>query len=138
MRSIDKIIIHCSATKPHQDIGADEIRSWHVEDNGWDDIGYHFVIRRNGVVEAGRALESPGAHTKGHNAQSIGLCLVGGLDTRGRAENNFTAAQWVTLERMARDLTARFPAATVHGHRDFAPKDCPCFDAGSWWAEVSA
>ena len=78
MRKIRKIIIHCSATKEGHDIDAAEIKKWHVEGNGWSDIGYHYVIKLDGTVEEGRPLERSGAHTLNHNFDSIGICYIGG------------------------------------------------------------
>ncbi|MFG6359724.1 MAG: N-acetylmuramoyl-L-alanine amidase, partial [Mailhella sp.] len=103
MREINKIIIHCSATKPTQDIGAAEIDMWHKK-QGWDEIGYHFVIRRNGETEKGRDIEIAGAHCKGQNKNSIGICLAGGIDENGRAENNFTDKQFQSLRNLAAKL----------------------------------
>lgn len=127
------IVIHCSATKPAMDIGANEIRRWH-KDRGWRDIGYHTVIRRDGTVEGGRPLDTVGAHAKGHNDRSVGICLVGGLDDAGKPDCNFTAAQWSALEGEVRDLLDSYPGAQVLGHRDLSDKACPCFDASAWWA----
>ena len=118
------------------DIGAAWIRNIHVAENGWADIGYHFVIRRDGTTEPGRHLETSGAHTAGHNLDSIGICLVGGVNDAGKAENNFTPAQWQNLEHLVAALSAKYPQARVAGHRDFARKDCPCFDAAAWWGRV--
>lgn len=135
MRDIRTIIIHCSDTPPEMDIGAEEIRGWHVQDNGWADIGYHGVIRRNGAVESGRKLDTPGAHCRGQNANSVGICLIGGRAANGQPENNFTPEQFAALARQIRGLKARWPDARVAGHCDFDPgKACPCFDAGAWWA----
>lgn len=135
MRRIDKIIIHCAATRPSMDVGAKEIRNWHVKDNGWSDIGYHGVIRRDGTLESGRPMDQAGAHTTGHNANSIGICLVGGVKEDGKTpEANFTPEQWDTLARVVRDLVKKFPGATVHGHNEFAQKACPSFDVQKWWA----
>ena len=130
------IVIHCSATRRHMDIGAKEIRDWHVRGDGWADIGYHLVIRRDGTVEKGRALDAIGAHVAGHNATSVGVCLVGGLG-EGKGwppENNFTRAQWTALKTVVADLLARYPEAKVLGHRDFPKvnKACPSFDAKAW------
>lgn len=144
MRDIKYIIIHCSATKanidanitlPGEDVGAREIRRWHLE-RGFADIGYHYVIRRDGQVEAGRPLEKAGAHVQGFNANSVGICLVGGLDAKGRAENNFEPAQWKALKDLVAKLRNRFPLAVLRGHRDFpdVKKDCPCFDVRQWAA----
>ena len=129
----DYIVLHCSATPSTADIGAAEIRQWHKA-RGWDDIGYHFVIRRDGEVEEGRPVEEVGSHVKNHNANSVGLCLVGGVDVRSRPKDNFTAAQWKALKGLLADLQARFPRSFVIGHRDFpgVAKACPCFDAIDW------
>ena len=140
MRQVNRIIIHCSATRPSTDIGADEIRKWHTDrppkGNGWGDIGYHGVIRRNGELESGRPMSVPGAHVSGRNADSIGICLVGGVAEDGRTpENNFTPEQWAGLERVIKDLVKRYPGATVHGHNEFAAKACPSFDVKQWWSE---
>lgn len=134
MRTIDRIIIHCAATPPSLDIGAAEIDQWHRE-KGWDGIGYHYVIRRNGEVEPGRPVSRAGAHTKGHNATTIGVCLVGGVNGKGEAEANFTPAQWAALRAVVLTLHHAFGAG-VHGHREYAAKACPSFDVGPWWSEV--
>ncbi|MDR2745683.1 MAG: N-acetylmuramoyl-L-alanine amidase [Desulfovibrio sp.] len=133
MRPVNKIIIHCAATRPSMDVGVKEIRDWHVNGNGWSDIGYHGVIRRDGTLESGRPTDRPGAHTAGHNKDSVGICLVGGVAEDGKTpEDNFTPAQWATLERVVRDMLRKFPGATVHGHNEFAVKACPCFSVGEW------
>ena len=129
-RTTDYIVIHCSATKPSQDIGASEIRKWHVEDNGWSDIGYHQVIRRSGAIEFGRPFHVSGAHVKGYNSISVGICLVGGLDEDGNPSDNFTGYQWKSLDKTIDYLRQVYPDAVVQGHRDFpgVAKACPCFD----------
>ena len=117
------------------DVGAKEIREWHVKGNGWSDIGYHGVIRRNGTLESGRPMDQPGAHTSGHNADSIGICLVGGVKEDGKTpEANFTSEQWATLARVIKELIQKYPGATVHGHNEFAQKACPSFDVRKWRA----
>jgi N-acetylmuramoyl-L-alanine amidase len=123
MRTLDKIIFHCAFTPPQMDIGVEEIRQWHLA-KGWADIGYHFVIRRDGSVETGRPIGMMGAHCLGQNANSIGVCLVGGMNTTGGPDSNFTLHQYVTVD----SLKSIYSALTVHGHREFSPKDCPCFD----------
>lgn len=92
-RRITLIVVHCAATPPHQDVGAAEIGAWHRK-RGFRSIGYHYVIRRNGAIETGRALSRAGAHVQGHNAHSIGICMAGGVSAEDftRAENNFTPA----------------------------------------------
>lgn len=139
-RKIDKIIIHCSDTYARMNIGADEIRQWHTKERGWKDIGYHFVIRRDGTVETGRDLdgdgdifEEVGAHTSGYNINSIGICLVGGKDDEGGPANNFNLNQFRSLENVIRIIKADYPKATVHGHREFnSAKTCPNFDVQQW------
>lgn len=128
MRKINEIIVHCSATKPKVDIGAAEIRQWHVKDNHWADIGYHYVIRLNGTIEKGRAEWRAGAHCIGHNAHSIGVCYVGGLDQNGKSADTRTPEQKKALLKLLRELKSRYHC-DVHGHNEFAKKDCPCFNA---------
>lgn len=130
-RQINKIIIHCSATTQDMDIGVSEIKRWHLQ-RGWSDIGYHEVIRRNGSIEEGRPAHVIGAHTKGHNEDSIGICLVGGVDNNMSAVDNFTPEQWRSLERLLTYYLAQYPKATIHGHNEFAAKACPSFNVQEW------
>ncbi len=134
-KQTDFIVVHCSATKVSADIGAKEIKQWHI-DKGWSDIGYHFVIRRNGTLETGRPIENVGAHVAGYNHNSIGICLVGGIDSKGHAQANFTNAQYSRLRELLKTLLSKYPTAIINGHRDFpgVSKDCPCFDVADWWA----
>jgi N-acetylmuramoyl-L-alanine amidase len=134
-KSTNWLVIHCSATRAIQDVGVKEVRSWHVNGNGWPDVGYHYVIRRNGKLETGRPPESIGTHVKGHNTDSVGICLVGGLNNdTWKPENNFTPQQWDTLRKLLAGLLKKYPKAKVLGHRDFAgvAKACPCFPAKVW------
>ena len=135
-KKTDLIIIHCAATRPNQDIGAYEIDRWHRQ-RGFLKIGYHFVIRRDGSVETGRALEEVGAHAVNYNSRSVGICMVGGVDDKLKPQDNFTPAQWETLEQVVKKLTAEYPDAQVIGHRDVDPrKACPSFDAIKWWKGI--
>lgn len=131
----DLIVVHCSATRPMMDIGAKEIRRWHKE-LGWEDIGYHFVIRRNGEVEKGRRVDAVGSHAKGYNDRSIGICLVGGVDQDNflKAKDNFTLDQMNALYWLLEDLHKQYPDAKVLGHRDLpnVKKECPSFDVRKW------
>lgn len=143
-RKVDKIVVHCSDTYKNMDIGADVIRKWHVEERGWKDIGYHFVIRRDGEIELGRDLdkdgdvfEEIGAHVSGMNKHSIGVCLVGGKSDNGQAENNFTDKQFKSLELLLRMIRVDYKDATVHGHNEFSHKQCPAFDVQKWIREVN-
>ena len=127
---IEKIVIHCSATPPNLDVGVDEIRQWHKSSpRYWSDIGYHYVIRRNGFIEKGRHENVQGAHVYGHNKNSIGVCLVGGVvSAKGKSDSNFTFEQYQSLNELHYDLKTRHPQATTCGHRDLDnKKDCPCF-----------
>lgn len=129
MRKIDTIIVHCSATPPEMDIGADEIREWHKA-KGWDDIGYHFVIRRNGIVEIGRPVHKFGAHAKGHNKGSIGVCLIGGNN-----KADFTFEQYNQLNVLVNGIKNMCGIKEVLGHCDLpgVTKLCPCFDVKSFF-----
>lgn len=130
-RRIDRIIIHCSATPEWRDVKASEIKRWHVEERKWKDIGYHFVIDLDGTIERGRPLTEAGAHCAGHNATSVGICYIGGIDAAGRPKDTRTPAQRDALRKLVSCLRRTFPDATVHGHREFAPKACPSFDVSS-------
>jgi hypothetical protein len=149
-RRIDHIVVHCSGTSPGWNIGAEEIRALHgsspnltvpwdgstLPGKGWADIGYHWVIRRDGRLEPGRNPKIAGAHAKGYNSHSIGVCLVGGVDAPGgRADANFSIAQYGALEELLRELTWQHKNAEVLGHRDLpdVAKACPSFDVKSWW-----
>lgn len=132
-REIKEIIIHCSATGPDMDIGVYEIDRWHRA-QGWLSCGYHYVIRRDGRLEKGRPEEEPGAHCRGRNLTSIGICLAGGLGGDGRAEANYTEAQWKRLRELVYGLREKYPKAAIKGHNDFtAGKTCPNFSVGDWW-----
>ena len=130
-REIDTIIIHCAATKPGMDIGAAEIERWHRA-RGFFGIGYHFVIRRNGKLEEGRPIEQAGAHASGHNAHSIGICMVGGIDDNGKPQNNFTDAQWITLKSLVTSLVHKYMALKIIGHNEVSNKACPSFSVPKW------
>lgn len=147
----DLIVVHCSATGPTADIGVAQITQWHKQ-RGFDTVGYHYVIRRNGTVETGRRESEIGAHVRGHNANSIGVCLAGGVDARGKPENNFTPRQFSALETLLRELKGRYPHARILGHRDLSPdknsdgritpdefiKACPSFDVAQWLGQREA
>lgn len=128
MRKINSIIVHCSATQPKKSINAKTIRKYHVESNKWKDIGYHYVIKVDGTIENGRPVEQVGAHCQGHNADSIGICLIGGIDKSGKSVNNFTQEQFESLKSLVADLRQKYGRLLLFGHRDFSNKDCPCFE----------
>lgn len=133
-KATDFIAVHCSATRPSMDIGVKEITQWHKA-KGWSTIGYHYVIRRNGTLETGRRENEIGAHVEGHNHNSIGVCLVGGVHEDDLVpEANFTDAQFACLKTLIGFLKTKYPAAKVQGHRDFpnVKKACPSFDVADW------
>ena len=135
MREINKLFIHCADTYPDMDIGVGTIRKWHV-DRGWSDIGYHWVIRRSGRLEAGRPPDREGAHAFGHNKDSLAICLVGGKGDDGKPETNFTAAQWETLADTVGTLTQVYNIKRVMGHNEVSTKACPTFNVEAWMRDT--
>ena len=136
MRTINEIIVHCTATPEGKDYTVDDITRWHKE-RGFKTIGYHYVVYRDGSVHEGRPLAEVGAHCKGHNAHSIGVCYVGGLTADGRkAKDTRTLEQKEALVLLLVRLKTQFPLAETHGHRDFAAKECPSFDATMEYAGI--
>ena len=129
MRLITLIVIHCSAVRPDQMSSVAQIDTWH-HDRGYKfGVGYHYVIRRDGSIEAGRPEWMVGAHCVNHNKYSIGVCYEGGLDARGQPADTRTAAQKATLRQLLTDLHRRYPRAVIVGHHDLNPqKDCPCIE----------
>ena len=127
-RRIDEIIVHCTATKEGVPVSVEQVRQWHRK-RGFADIGYHYLVGLDGVVHAGRDVDLVGAHCTGHNARSIGVCYVGGLDKDGNPKDTRTGLQHLALIDLLTNLKKVYPRATIHGHREFANKACPCFDA---------
>ncbi|WP_439258288.1 N-acetylmuramoyl-L-alanine amidase [Lonepinella sp. BR2271] len=163
--TIEKIVVHCSATRNGKTLArkglssAQVIDGWHkqrgfkrLESNrqGFNPqlgaIGYHYVIDVDGTVATGRKVGETGAHVKGHNLNSVGICLVGGITADGKNHGEYTAAQWYALYELICGLEQRFPNAKIYGHRDLSPdlngdgtispnewvKACPCFDVWEW------
>lgn len=140
---ITAIVIHCSATREGQDVKIEDITRWHLE-QGYKDIGYHYVIELDGTVQPGRPLSEAGAHCReqGYNHRSIGICYVGGLDRNGKAKDTRTMAQRKAMHELVYNLMDLYPITEVIGHRDASPdlngdgkitknewvKECPCFD----------
>ena len=130
MREIKEIIIHCSATQEGKNYTVDDIDRWHKE-RGFKKIGYHYVIYLDGSIHKGREESEIGAHCTLHNANSIGICYIGGCTKKGSKlipKDTRTPEQKAAMRALISELRKRYPAATVHGHREFAKKDCPCFD----------
>ena len=135
MRTINEIIIHCSATKEGNKISAATIDRWH-KDRGWRCIGYHYVVRIDGSIEYGRPVQDIGAHVKGRNKHSIGVCYIGGLDADMEPKDTRTRDQKESLLYLHKTLKRLHPNATIHGHREFANKACPCFDANKEYCNI--
>lgn len=144
MRKITELVLHCSATREGQHVTVADIDRWH-RDRGFKKIGYHYVIYLDGSIHAGRDLEEVGAHVTGHNATTIGICYIGGLDAAGNPRDTRTPEQKAAIVYLLESLREKFPTARICGHRDFSPdkngngkiepneyiKACPCFDAAA-------
>ena len=153
LSAVKKIVIHCSATVAGRDIGMKEIDSMHRHRNPpFRKIGYHRVIRLNGVIEYGRTYIEQGAGVRGHNRSTIHICYIGGLDVNRKPADTRTLQQRQAMAMVVREALAIFPGAEVLGHRDFSPdlngdgtidaseriKECPCFEVKDWWRLADA
>ena len=127
MRAIDEIIVHCTATPKGRDVSVEDITRWHRE-RGFTTIGYHYVVLLDGTIERGRPEEQVGAHCKGHNSRSIGIAYVGGCDKAMRPKDTRTVRQRASLRHLLKELKAKYPTASIHGHNEFADKACPSFN----------
>ena len=127
MRIITLIVIHCSAVRPDQTSSVAQIDTWHRDRGFKFGVGYHYVVRRNGEIEAGRPEWLAGAHCMNHNKYSIGVCYEGGLNARGQPADTRTPEQKAALRTLLEDLHRRYPRAVIVGHHDLNPmKACPC------------
>jgi N-acetyl-anhydromuramyl-L-alanine amidase AmpD len=146
MRPISELIVHCTATRPEWMAGRPtsekvaEVRRWHVEGNGWKDIGYHFLIDRDGTVAKGRPIEQVGAHTMNHNVGTVGIALVGGHGSvaNDKFSENFTELQDAALHALIMKLKAIYKISKVNGHNFYARKACPGFDVPGWFGKSSS
>ena len=128
-RNIKEIIVHCSATPEGKDFTVADIKRWHLQ-RGFSDIGYHYVIYRDGSIHTGRDESIIGAHCTGHNTNSIGVCYIGGCVSNGKTpKDTRTPQQKQSLVKLLKELKTKYPQASIHNHRDFANKACPSFDA---------
>lgn len=128
-RNIKELIVHCSATPEGKSFTTSDIKKWHLA-RGFSDIGYHYVIYLDGSVHPGRSVDKIGAHCTNHNSNSIGICYIGGVAKDGKTpKDTRTQAQKEALVKLLKDLLALYPKASIRGHRDFANKACPSFDA---------
>lgn len=128
-RYINEIIVHCSATAEGKDFTIDDIKRWHLA-RGFSDIGYHYIIYRDGSINKGRDESKIGAHCTGHNSNSIGVCYIGGCAADGKTpKDTRTEAQKNSLLKLLSELKKKYPKAVIHSHKDYANKACPSFDA---------
>jgi N-acetylmuramoyl-L-alanine amidase len=124
---IDKIVIHCSATPNGREDTAEDIHGWHLS-NGWDGIGYHYVIECKGKLAHGRPEYWKGSHAYGHNTGSIGICMIG--------TDVFNSQQWHILENLIRELSIKYSGVEIMGHNEVSSKTCPGFDVQKWLIEI--
>ena len=127
MRHINKIVVHCADTPKGVYFDVTDIRKWHTEERGWSDVGYHYIVLLDGSIQKGREDKTTGAHVRGHNQSSIGVCYIGGH----KGEDTRTEAQKESLIHLIATLKRLYVDSMVLGHRDFkgVTKACPCFDA---------
>jgi len=136
-RKINKIIVHCSDSPEGREDTIDDIRLWHMNERGWSDVGYHYVIHLDGSIHVGREVNTQGAHVKGHNKGSIGVCYVGGADIDFKPKDTRTCEQKESLEIVLQYLKRVYPRVEILGHRDLSSKACPSFDAKNEYGWIS-
>ena len=136
MRKIDEIIVHCSATPEGLDVSMADIRRWHVEERGWSDVGYHFVVTLDGTVHIGRPLDRPGAHCKGRNGNSIGICYVGGLDSDMVPKDTLLPVQERSMKKLIKAIRLLLGDVEINGHNQYSSKACPCFNVKEKFADL--
>ena len=138
VRVINEIIVHCSATPEGKAFTTSDVKKWHLA-RGFSDIGYHYVVYLDGSIHPGRSVDKVGAHCTNHNSKSIGVCYIGGLAKDGKTpKDTRTDAQKESLLKLLKDLKSLYPEASIRGHRDFANKACPSFDATKEYSTLNA
>lgn len=138
MREINKIVIHCADTPECKYFDVHDIRAWH-KDRGWNDIGYHYVILIDGTIQLGRELKKTGAHAKGVNRNSIGICYIGGKDAEmKKSKDTRTEEQKESLKVLLQTLIRIFPGSEILGHNQAVEttKECPSFDAKTEYKNI--
>ena len=136
MRLVKEVIIHCSATRESQQVSVDTIRGWHLA-KGWNDIGYHFYIDLDGTIHKGRDIDKIGAHCKGRNRNSIGVCYCGGVEADGKTpKDTRTQEQKESLLHVLKTIKAMYPESMIYSHNEFAAKACPSFDATEEYEDI--
>ena len=137
-RSINMIVVHCTGTEEGKDVSVQAIRNYHVNHNGWRDIGYHYVIYRDGTVHDGRDINISGGHCRGYNSHSIGIVYVGGCPKGhlDQSKDTRTPQQKATLLRLLKDMRKMYPNAKIVGHKDLNKTGCPAFDAKNEYKNI--
>jgi len=127
VRELNRIILHCTATRAGEQINVKQIDKWH-RDRGWSEIGYHYVLYADGTIATGRDIRKKGAHVKGHNHDSVGVAYVGGLDKNKTPKDTMTMQQEMAFLHLVNSLRVVFGDMSVHGHNEYSNKACPSFD----------
>lgn len=137
-RKINLIVVHCTGTEEGEDVSVQAIRNYHVNHNGWRDIGYHYVIYRDGTVHDGRDINISGGHCRGYNSHSIGIVYVGGCPKGhlDQSKDTRTPQQKATLLRLLKDMRKMYPNAKIVGHKDLNKTGCPAFDAKNEYKNI--
>ncbi len=137
MRKINHIVLHCTATPQNTTI--ESIKRYWKNELGWKSPGYHFIIKKDGEAVSLLPIEQVSNGVAGHNANSIHISYIGGVDGKGNPVDNRTGEQVLTQVRLIKELRAKFPNADVLGHRDFpgVKKACPSFDVKTWLKAVN-
>ena len=136
MRDINRIVLHCSATVEGKEYSVDTIRKWHTA-KGWSDIGYHYVISLDGCIAIGRPVDKQGAHVRGHNKDTIGICYIGGVDADIKPKDTMTPEQEDAFRQLVASIRTLFGEdITIHGHNEFSSKACPSFVVKEKFADL--
>ena len=146
-RKINLLIVHCSATVEGKEYSSDTISDWHKarkfsyyidpKTGKKKYVGYHYLVHLDGTIEECRPESVRGCHVSNYNANSIGICYIGGYDSAKKATDTRTPAQKVAILLLLQRLKKKYPGATIHGHREYAAKACPCFDAKNEYKDVA-
>jgi N-acetyl-anhydromuramyl-L-alanine amidase AmpD len=123
------LVVHCADSKSHMNVTVETLRQWHVKENGWSDIGYHYLIKFDGSIHECRSEKYQGAHCRTVNDKSIAICLEGGFG----GVNNFTERQLFSLRHFLSEKKCTHKNASIVGHSHFDDKECPSFDVVAWW-----
>ena len=129
-------MLHYTATPSDREVTVKEIDQWHRA-RGFNEIGYHYVVYLDGTVHKGRDEAKVGAHVQGKNADSIGVCYVGGLKAGQKGgSNTMSEAQEQGVIKLLKELKGKHPLAEICGHNDLAATQCPGFNVKKWWEKV--